>query len=271
MAGEISIALGASTLVALLVAVLLAGAAVFFYRTTLPPLSPRRRWLFTLLRSAALVALALVFFEPALRLVRHEEQPPAVALLVDDSQSLDLRDAGGRRADALLGVLRSGGLGKFPDGTRILTYRFSGKLAPLGAVDSLDFAGEATNISAALTGLKEKIPARNIQAAVLLSDGNYTDGRSPVYDAEELGIPVYAVGVGDTAEQKDLVVYRMTTNAVVYAGTSVPVEAAFHSSGYDGERVEITLAEGAVIVDRATATLRAGVQAYTFRLHWTPS
>jgi hypothetical protein len=168
-------------------------------------------------------------------------------------------------------VLRQGGLGSFPPGTTLLSYRFAEKLAPLSTVDSLAFAGEATNIAAALAGLKDEIAKKNIQAAVLLSDGNYTDGRNPVYDAEELGIPLYTIGVGDTVDQKDLVVDRLTTNAVVYAGTSVPVEAAFHSSGYDGERVEVTLAEGTTIVDRATVTLRPGVQTYQFRMHWTPS
>ena len=44
----------------------------------------------------------------------------------------------------------------------------------------------------------------NISAAVILSDGVITDGSNPIYSAEKSGIPVFTVGVGDTAKRKDV-------------------------------------------------------------------
>jgi len=245
------------------------GLAILLYRTTLPPLPPRRRILLSSLRALALSLLLLAVFEPVLRLVRTDAVSPAVAVLVDVSQSMTIH--AGDRSRKLHDLLRDPTL--VPGGVRAEYLPFDGKLAkPLETLpDSMPLTGELTDIAGAFAGLKNLLQEGNIQSVLLLSDGNYTSGRNPLYDAEALGVPVYTVGVGDTAEQKDLLIESVRTNAVAYAGTRVPVDVTVKSSGYGGENVEVTLRDGATVVDRRVLTLAAGTNEYPVRLTAEPT
>ncbi|MEA1996256.1 MAG: hypothetical protein U9N45_01390, partial [Gemmatimonadota bacterium] len=75
------------------------------YRRTYPPVGGCYRWLLLLLRSAAVVLLGLLIFEPLLGLSRERTRPARVAVLIDRSASMLLP------ADAA-----KGGAGEDPSG-----------------------------------------------------------------------------------------------------------------------------------------------------------
>jgi hypothetical protein len=268
----ITLSFGGSLLLFGVLLLIAVGLSLFFYRTTLPPLPPRRRLLFSALRALALSLILLAIFEPVLRLVRTEAIPATVAVLVDVSQSMAIRSGGraGDRPMMLRQALHAPTL--LPNGIRAEFFSFDGKLARAtpSLPDSLPLTGELTNIAAAFAGLKNQIQERNIQSVLLLSDGNYTAGRNPLYDAEALGVPVSTVGIGDTAEERDILIENVSTNTVAYAGMRVPVDVTVRSSGYGGENVEVTLRDGATVVDRRLLTLTPGTNEYPLRLTAEP-
>ena len=70
----------------LLLAVIL---AILTYRRTFPPLSKRKRALLLTLRIVAIFSLFLVLSEPILGIVSKRVHKPVVALLLDNSRSID--------------------------------------------------------------------------------------------------------------------------------------------------------------------------------------
>ncbi len=118
--------------------------------------------------------------------------------------------------------------------------------------------------------MKAELAKENIQAAVIMTDGNYTTGKNPLYDAEALGIPLYTVGVGDTTDQKDVLVEKIVTNTLAYTETQVPVDVSIKSSGFNGEKAEVTIMDGSAVVDRAMITMLSGVQHYNLKMHVVP-
>ena len=102
--------------------------------------------------------------------------------------------------------------------------------------DSLSFAGDGTDIGGALKQLKTLMAERNLQGVLLLTDGTVTTGSSPLYEAEELGMPVFAVGIGDSTEPHDLLVRKVVANSITYVGNKVPVNATIKSSGASNEQ-----------------------------------
>jgi len=269
---EISISLGGNVLVFLLFGLVLAALALLFYRFTLPPLPQRTRSLLSLLRSFALIFLLMALFEPVSRFVRHTEQPPVVAVLLDNSQSMTINSSPAARKKQVQDLIGQGLLHKLPSGARLQYYPFDAKMKTVAAAspDSVTFTGEVTNISDAFSGLKPLLAKENIQSVLLVSDGNYTVGKNPLYDAEGLGIPVYTVGVGDTSEQQDIVVEKTTTNALAYSGMRTPVDVVIRSSGYDGAKTEVTLSESGTVLDRSVVTLQKGTHEYTLKMHFLP-
>ncbi|MBI3189245.1 MAG: VWA domain-containing protein, partial [Ignavibacteriales bacterium] len=244
------------------------GLAWLFYRYTLPPLPPRRRVILSTLRALTLSLILMLFFEPILHLIQRDEQPPIVAVLVDNSQSMTLNDG----SESLRRFLKSEQFKSLSSPVEVRTYSFSSTLpkATLESPDSLRFNGETTNLSEVFSQIKKRLVSENIQSVVLVSDGNFTVGKNPIYDAEALGIPVYTVGVGDTIEQKDLLVEKVVTNNIAYAETKVPVDVTIKSSGFGGENVEVILREGTAVVDRKVITVENGTREYPVRLSIEP-
>jgi hypothetical protein len=267
---SIEFSFSAPPLYAVLLIVLAAGLAYFFYRFTLPPIARARRIVLASLRAAALALVLLLLLEPVLRtsfVVRHA---PVVAVLADRSASMAITDRAGDRAGQLRTLLASVIPGAIPPGAETAVYSFGSSLrGPLQqGPDSLN--DDVTDIAGAFQGIAHERERLNIRAVIMLSDGMYTRGENPAYTGAALGIPIFAVGLGDTAEQQDVLVSRVTANDVVYAGTSAPVDAVIKSSGYRGEKAEVTLNEGERVLDRTVVVLPEGTAEISARLSYTP-
>ena len=250
-----------------------AGAFAYFsYRVTLPPVSRSLRLTLTTLRGLSLFLLFLLLGEPLLSLVYHRSEKPVFAVLVDQSKSMTIQDRTGDRKDLLLKALDSPAFKMISSKSEIVFGAFDTKLRLPHSIsrDSLSFAGDGTDIGGALKQLKNSMAERNLQGILLLTDGTVTAGPSPVYEAEELGLPVFAVGIGDSSEPHDVLVRKVVANTITYVGDKVPVNATIKSSGTSNERVEVTLLEGGKTLDRKTVTLEPGTREYDVPLSFTP-
>lgn len=266
------ISAGGNIAVILLLALAAAGLAVLFYRFTLPPLPGRWRYVLSALRALALIGLVMMLFEPILRLVHSDDLKPVIAVLVDNSESMTISDAGRVRSSGVGSLLSSGKFRDLSPDAIVRYYLFSSKLGPplASAPDSLHPSGPSTDLSEVFAELRQQAPKDNIRAAVLVTDGNYTTGRNPLYAAGELGMPVYTVGVGDTSEQKDILVEKVLTNNLAYAGTRFPMDVTVKSTGFSGENVEVDLLEGSAVIDRKVLQLVEGSHEYEVKLFAEP-
>lgn len=267
---ELSFTTSAFTIILLLAAA--ATASYLIYRFTLPPVSVARRLLLTLLRTTALSLLLIFLFEPLFRFVVTSQRQPVVGILVDNSKSMAIQDRTGDRHKELRQILFSPqieGLASRGEG-RYYTFGSTVKAIGPAILDSVPGTEDATDISSALRSLSTDKEQQNIDAALLVTDGSYNLGQNPIYAAEQLGIPVYTIGVGDSSEQKDVLVTRVVANDLVYNETQAPVDVTIKSSGFTDEHVEVTLSEGTRALDRKTVTLSSGTREYRLPLSYTP-
>jgi hypothetical protein len=246
--------------------------AWFVYRTTIPPVSSTKRSILIILRGCGLLFVFLVLGEPLLSLITHTIDPPATIVLVDNSLSMKIKDRTGQRDETLKSILHSpiwhqiGAEGK-------LDYAlFDGKVRTVHNLteDSLTLHGEMTDIAHALHSIKQTSASSNLQAVVLITDGNSTTGMNPIYDAEDLDVPVFTIGIGDTSDQKDFLIRKVLTNEITYIGTKVPVNVIMHSSGFSGERVVVSLRSGTTVLDEKSLILESGSRDYLIPLTLVP-
>jgi hypothetical protein len=250
-----------------------AGAlALLAYRFTVPPVSRLLRSFLTLLRALGLFLLFLLVGEPLLSMVYHRFEKPVLALLLDQSKSMTIQDKTGDRKTTLLKTLDSPELQTLESKSDVLFGAFDTKLRVFRSFtkDSISFAGEGTDIGGALKQLKNLTTDKNVQGVLLITDGNATTGSSPLYEAEEIGLPVFAIGIGDTSEPHDVLVRRVLANTITYVGNKVPVNVTLKSSGYTNERVEVTLLDGGKTLDRKTVKLEPGTREYDVPLSFVP-
>jgi len=246
---------------------------ILAYRFTIPPVSRLLRTVLIILRTLGLFLLFLVLGEPLLSLVFHRTERPVLAVLVDQSKSMTIRDRGGDRKEILQNLIQSEPFQKLGSVADVTTGVFDTRMRMIDsfASDSLTFQADATNIGDAIRQVRSELEGRNLQAVLLVSDGNATTGPNSLAEAEELGVPVFTLGIGDTSMSKDLLLQKVLANTVAYVGTKVLVNATLRSSGFERERVEVALLEDGTLRDQKTVTLEPGIRQYDVPLSFVPS
>lgn len=247
--------------------------AAWLYRSTVPAVSPLRRTLLTVLRGASLFLLLLVCLEPVLHLVSSSTDLPRIAVLLDNSKSMRIADRGGERSATLDSLLRSNALQRLGRRAQLHYYTFGVALRPFDPAtqDSLPFSEEGTDISAALRSLQRERATYGFDAALIASDGMYTLGQNPVYEAEENGIPLFTVAIGDSTERRDILVSRVLANSTAFSGTPTPVDIRVRSSGFTGGETVVRLLHGSKELARTVLRLESGTREYSVTLTYTPA
>lgn len=244
--------------------------SVLAYRRTVPPVPRGRRYPLICLRALALFFLFLLILEPILRFVSEGSKPPTVAILVDNSKSMSLTDRMGNRAETVQVLLKSNGIQEISKVAKLEFFRFSSGFNPISTPDSLRFNGDATDISSALEGVQNRSEEENIEAVVLISDGNHDLGESPLHEVSHFDMPIYTIGVGDSAEQKDVLITKVVTNEIAYAESHIPMDVTIKSSGFNGQRVEVSLSEGGKTIAQQFLTLKEGTWEYPLKFSFEP-
>ncbi len=178
--------------------------ACLFYRRHREKLSRRALRILSALRAATIMALAVCMLQPVLRFTVAEATRTTVALLVDVSESMKIRDAAGgsSRLEAAQSLL----LEKPTDILRRLKRVQDVRVFTFGAVtgevrepDDLRRAKpdqKATALGEALKDAVREVGQSNVSALVVLTDGVSTQGEEPEAAARMLGVPVFPAALG---------------------------------------------------------------------------
>ncbi len=225
----------------LIAAVLAAAISYQVYRSTVPPVSLTKRLVLSTLRGLALTLLIFAVCEPLFKLVHHSTLPPVVAVLVDNSLSMAMTDDAGNREQILRSMVSEKNLHTLLSPADPEFFTFASSLHKLDR-DTLHLDGTTTDIASALRSLRAADIPR-LKAVILLSDGNYNSGENPLYEAEKFGTPIFSVGIGDSLEQKDVVIEKILTNSVAYVQSVVPLDATIKVSGFQDRTLEVKLME----------------------------
>lgn len=268
----------------LLLIALAIGLVVWVYRRE----GKSRRWRIGLAvaRVALLLVLIALLNRPTLSLTRARIEPSVLAVLVDDSGSMRVRDVetgSGPPAERLSAVrerlfaesaelLRS-----LSEAHELRFYRFNRDASTLGLLpnDSVTFPesadGPATAIASSVQSVLAELQGQNLAGLVLFTDGKDSPAR-PAGEEERLlkqaGVKLFPVAVGGEGEPRNVEVQSIAAQDVAFAGDIVNIVATIRAVGFEGERpitVELKDQDGNVILDpdgnpvTATQEVTAGV------------
>jgi hypothetical protein len=262
----------------LLLCVAVAGGLTYWsYRATIPPLSAGWRGLLGGLRFLALTIICLLLFEPVLQQVRSTERPPVLAVLVDESESMQVVTSGDASPgaavarDSVRPLLETLTDEDAPGAARVFGAGPSLRALSTPTADSLRFEGQRTDLAGALQAVPERLRGTNLDGIVLVSDGQYNTGRNPLRVADRSPVPIHTVTVGDTTRRRDLRLRSIATNERAYLDSEVPVRATLSAQGAEGESVAVTLEQNGETLDRRTVRLPRGTGEVSVDLTFSPS
>jgi hypothetical protein len=258
----------------LILAGALIGAVVWVYRKEPDYVDLRRKRVLSALRAVAALVLVFILTGAFIEVLHREESKGTLVVLVDTSQSMSIKDRHGDGPEAAALKQVVGGeitdltrseqvkralanqqvafLKNLSDKFRIETYTF-GQTANLSAVEMGAFdapggalanlpapADPATQLGAALRDTGRRLKGRKIDGVVMFTDGGWNRGEEPVLAAQDLGAPVFTVGVG-VPQTKDIAVTFLFCEDVVFKGDTFPLTVRVRSNGYTGQTVRLVI------------------------------
>ncbi|HEX7317264.1 MAG TPA: hypothetical protein VF297_25425 [Pyrinomonadaceae bacterium] len=218
------------------------------------------------LRSALFLLILFLLLKPVVVVPSVIPRSSTVALVADDSRSMQMADAGGGRTrlDAMRGALFDTN-GPFQQRLRekfkTQTYGFSTQLNNIDGGEALTGEGLSSDVGGALSEAARRSTGAPLSAVVLVSDGAANAGVDLAAELRNLrarGLPVYTVGVGDARRPADAELARVNLPRRVLVGSSIEVEAFVRASGYGATKIRIAASEDGRAVKTEEFSLRGG-------------
>ena len=274
--GEISFAAPMAASIAAVVVGLAAAATVVTYARVGSKSQPVDRVVLAGTRLAALGVLLFCLFHPVLVLSTVVPQQNFLGVLVDDSLSMRVADRdGATRADFVhdqLGGPNSPLFAGLAERFVLRFFSFSSSTNRIDGVEQLGFGGTQTHVGQALDRAREELTGVPLAGLVLVSDGadngdeSLTDSLLPLQAAS---VPVFTLGLGREAFDRDIQLSRVETPRTVLKGTSLVVDVVVTQTGYTGRTVPLQVEDEGRIVSSQDAELAADGQPLSVRVRFT--
>ncbi len=220
-------------------------------------------------RFMAIFGLLLLLINPEFIRNQFELEKANLVVLLDNSASVAVTGGEAQTEEVAEAFLTDKTLSeKF----KISTYTFGEELRNS---DSLSFTDKTTNITEALSSMKE-IHSNSPTAIVLATDGNQTLGEDYEFYARNQPHPIYPLVVGDTTRHTDISIDQLNTNTYAFLRNQFPIEVYVSYSGtgsvssnltvsVDGktvyrERLELSADQSSLMVSTLTTALSVGVK-----------
>jgi uncharacterized membrane protein len=245
---------------------------IWSYRT-----SPRGwvRWTCLTLKTLGIAALAFCLIEPLWSGEKARPGANLFAVVADNSQGLQIRDAGSprTRGEALREMLDPG-RSEWPKGLAenfdVRRYRFDARLQASPDFSDLIFDGRSSAIGAALRALGERNRGKPLAGVLLLTDGNATDLRGGLPDLTGLP-PIYPVVIGSGDALKDLSLRDVRTSQTAFEDAPVTIEADVAATGFEGREIVARLFDvNGTAVEELTRRVESSAKPLTFRFRPRP-
>jgi hypothetical protein len=244
--------------VLLCLAVAAAGSWFLYQKNNLDLSGKYGKWLLWGLMAFRFLSLFIITFlllGPLMKIWIRRTEKPFIILAVDGSQSIvSGKDSAFYKTTFKndIEALRA----SLEKEYEVKTYQFGKSLS-----QNFDgnYSEKQTNISQVFDEIKNNYSDQNLGAVILASDGLYNEGNNPLYTARDLKSPVFTVALGDTIQQKDLLIRQVKHNQIVYTGNIFPLQIDVSAYGYRNQKSTLTVNhKGQNIFSQAVSITDAG-------------
>lgn len=229
-------------------------AAIQYFRTKHPWSRGMNTLLFSI-RAVLAFFLAFLLLGPIVKQISNLYEKPAYIVLHDNSSSV------GEATDSLT---RSTLHQKLSETQSILEDNgYDSEIHTLtdDNVSSIEYAANTSDINGALRRIANRYEGKNIAGVILVSDGIYNAGLSPLYS--NYNFPIHTLGIGDTTVRADIALKNIAYNKIAYQGNKFPLRAEVQVKNISAASITATLLKRGKVVEKQTKRFIPG-QLLTF-------
>ena len=260
--GRFDFAYGPHPFIAVVLFLLIPLLVWFVYKRTTRPVTRRWKNLLIGLRSAVLMLLLLLLMRPVITTFQVNPQETYLAVLVDDSASMQIGDVAGFEsrqqavADALYGA---GGIVEgLADRYQVRTFAFNQTVRRVSGAEDLTAQGNASGLEQAMRQVAEQLGGLPLSAVVMISDGADNADTDPLLSARDFAvrqIPVFTVGVGEELIPRDVGISSVSASQTLLDNSVFDVQVDLNHQGYTGQALTLRVMDGETEVSAQQITL----------------
>lgn len=214
------------------------------------------------LRAITFSVLAFIFLRPVLNISTVLPQESYVAVVIDNSESMNIRDDGqASRAEQLTAQLQSTNFFKrLSDKFKVRMYRFDRDAERIERPDRMTWNGKRTRLESATDLLNQELGTVPLSGVVLITDGvdnaskQWTESLSKL---EARRIPFYTVGVGSEHITRDAEIVKVAAPRETLKESTAVVDVSYRSAGLSGRKAALYVRENGVLLKSEQVVLPA--------------
>ena len=260
--GRFDFAYGPHPFIAIVLFLLIPLLVWFVYRRTTRPVTRHWKNLLIGLRSAVLMLLLLLLMRPVITTFEVKPQETYLAVLVDDSASMQIGDVAGfeSRQQAVADVLYGeGGIVEgLADRYQVRTFAFNQTVRRVSGAEDLTAQGNASGLEQAMRQVAEQLGGLPLSAVVMISDGADNADTDPLLSARDFAvrqIPVFTVGVGEELIPRDVGISSVSASQTLLENSVFDVQVDLNHQGYSGQALTLRVMDGETEVSAQQITL----------------
>lgn len=214
------------------------GYAIILYRAKYLWSRQINQMLFVL-RFLLVTLLASLLIGPIVKLTQNLVEKPSIVFLVDNSLSVkETVDSIGRKK-----IIQQ--INTTTESLRTAGYEVSARDLS-GTEKTIIYSHPTSDISGAIRSVVNDYEGKNLASIVLLSDGIYNSGTSPLYSPHR--VPVTTVGLGDTTQRTDLILKNLAYNKIAYQGNKFPLRAEVLIHGLPDKDIAVSVFQSGKLI-----------------------
>lgn len=240
-----------------LIVCLIAGfayAAIQYLKTKHPWSKGMNTLLFSF-RAVLAFFLSFLLLGPIVKQISNLYEKPAFIILHDNSSSI---------REATDSVTRNALHKKINETKELLNnngYKSEIQTLSDNNTSEFNYSGTSSDINGALKRIANRYEGQNVAGVILVSDGIYNAGLSPLYS--NYNFPVHTIGIGDTTVRADIALKNIAYNKIAYQGNKFPLRAEVQVKNISASGITATLLKRGKVIEKQTKNFSPG-QLLTF-------
>ncbi len=277
--------LGSALVILAFAAIFITVATSVFYETVYSYLPRHLRLPLTAMRVGAillLLAVLLIFPELAPQAAADDRPKPHIAVMIDTSESMSMRDypQTPARLQWAVQVLRQH---RELLETKFIPHLFrfdarSRKIENFDELADLKPTGKSTDLSRSAMEVRDAVARLDLAGIVLITDGRNTGPKDPVRALADFGPPLYAVGVGSDfdlerkrGDFKDIAIEAVNVPETTVVNHICPVKVILSASGYPNQKIQVSIHEEGRPAVTENVVLAPGRSRHPVELKFVPT
>jgi uncharacterized membrane protein len=225
--------------------------------------SPLRRGIALAIEAALLALLLFIAWHPAMRVATLRPQQNVIAVMVDTSKSMGLKESADTRLDKVQAALAGGMLDQIRGKFQVRLYGFSSQADRIEDPKQLTSTGAATRLGESLASVLQQTSTLPLGAVVVFTDGSDNLGsldRGLMAELRQKKIPIHTVGVGRTEIPKDIEIVDVSVPTQALPGSRLNARVSLRQTGLTGQKAHLTIRDAGKILAARDIPLTASGQ-----------